>query len=232
MRILYLDTSSKYLSLAVAEDEKVLCRMHRLLDRKHSLQLVPLIDAILKKTKLPLKELDGFCVGRGPGSFTGLRIGITTIKGLAFVLRKPVVAIPSLDILAQNVKKIIRTKNKKLPVKLCTVVDAKQKKVYACLYQAQNGKINRKSGYLLLPVEELLKRLTGQILFLGDAIALYRKEICRDRKIEPIFTDEKFWYPQASQALPLAMERFKQGIFDDANSLVPLYLYPKTCQVK
>ena len=110
MRILLLDTSSKFLSLAVARDEKILSQTHRKLDRKHSLQLVPLIDKILKKAKVPLKKIDGFCVSKGPGSFTGLRIGITTIKGLAFVLCKPVVAIPSLDILAQNAKKIKPTK--------------------------------------------------------------------------------------------------------------------------
>ena len=103
MRILFLDTSSKYLSLAVAQDYKILSRMQRLLDRKHSTHLVFLIDKVLKKAKLPLKKIDGFCVSKGPGSFTGLRIGITTIKALAYVLRKPVVAIPSLDILAQNV---------------------------------------------------------------------------------------------------------------------------------
>jgi tRNA threonylcarbamoyladenosine biosynthesis protein TsaB len=179
MNILYLDTSSKYLSLAVAEDHKILRQTHRLLDRKHSLQLVPMIDKLLRKAKLSLKKIDGFCVGRGPGSFTGLRIGITTIKGLAFVINKPVVAIPSLDILAQNARPF---RNR---TQICTIVDAKQNKVYACLYQAccvrkkfpnraPDAKIRRKSGYLLLPLCELL----------------------------------------------------------DVDSLVPLYLYPKTCQIK
>lgn len=230
MRILYLDTSSKYLSLAVAEDRKILSKMHRLMDRRHSLQLVPLIDKLLKRAKISLRKIDGFCVGKGPGSFTGLRIGITAIKGLAYVLQKPVVAIPSLDILAQNACSV--RKDRDLPLLICTIVDAKQHQVYACLYQGQNGEVKRKSRYLLLPVKELLSRLKGEVLFLGDAISLYHQEICKNRKIKPTFVDEKHWYPRASQALPLAMARFKQGIFDDANSLVPLYLYPKTCQIK
>ncbi len=244
MKILYLDTSSKYLSLAVAEDNKVLSQTHRFLDRKHSTQLVSMLDKILKKAKLSLKNIDGFCVGRGPGSFTGLRIGITTIKGLAFVLQKPVVAIPSLDILAQNAcpvinrrfyngaKKIKVGKNKNLTLQVCPIVDAKQNKVYACLYKMRNGKIVRRSGYLLLSFEELLKKLKGEIIFLGDAILLYREKLSRSKKIKPIFVEEKFWYPRAAEAVSLALERFREGKLDDVNRLVPLYLYPKECQIK
>ncbi len=243
MKILVLDTSSKYLSLAVAEDNKILSQTHRLLDRKHSLQVVPLIEKILRKTKLPLKKIDGFCVSKGPGSFTGLRIGITCIKGLAYVLQKPVVAIPSLDILAQNACPVRNRKKQTLPQQICPIVDAKQNKVYTCLYQARpvgkqfssgarNRKLVRKSGYLLLPVQELLKKLKGEITFLGDGISLYREEIRKNKRIKPIFTKEKFWYPKASAAVSLALERFQKGKFDDVDSLVPLYLYPKECQIK
>ncbi|MBL7085190.1 MAG: tRNA (adenosine(37)-N6)-threonylcarbamoyltransferase complex dimerization subunit type 1 TsaB [Candidatus Omnitrophica bacterium] len=232
MKILFLDTSSKFLSLAIAEDKKILSRTHRLLDRKHSLQLIPLIVRILKKIRLPLKKIDGFCVSRGPGSFTGLRIGITTIKALAYVLGKPVVGICSLDILAQNAQGLLRNRTKKETLQVCPIVDAKQNKVYACLYQARNRKIVRKSGYLLLSFEELLKRLKGKVLFLGDAIPFYCEKICKSKKIKPIFAEERFWYPQAAQAVSLALERFRKGKFDDVNSLVPLYLYPRTCQIK
>jgi tRNA threonylcarbamoyl adenosine modification protein YeaZ len=227
VNILILDTSSKYLSLAVVQDNKVSRQMHRRLDRKHSLQLIPLVDKILKKARLPLKEIDGFCISRGPGSFTGLRIGITTIKGLSFVVNKPVVAIPSLDILAQNANKI-----RKAPEQICPIVDAKQNKVYACLYQAGNGKLVRKSPYLLLPVEELLRRLQGKVLFLGDGLKIYRKQIHQNRKIKPVFAEERFWYPRAAKAASLAVARFKRRRFNDVNRLVPLYLYPKDCQIK
>ena len=232
MKILYLDTSSKFLSLAVGRDDKVLARAHRKLDRKHSLQLVPLIDKVLKKAKVPLKKLDGFCVSKGPGSFTGLRIGITVIKGLAFVLRKPVVAIPSLDILAENIKKVKAPKKKPLPDEICPIVDARQNKVYACLYKAANGKIRRKSRYLLLSMEELLNKLKGEILFLGDGIALYCEEIKKNKRIKPVFAEEKLWYPKASAAVSLALERFSAGKAEDVNSLVPFYLYPRECQIK
>jgi len=231
MKLLILDTSSKYLSLALAQDNKILGRMHRRLDRKRSLQLVPMINSLLKKRKLTLQKLDGFCVNRGPGSFTGLRIGITTIKGLAFALGKPVIAIPGLDILVQNANRI-KDVNNNFPSQICALVDARQNKVYACLYRLNNGKISRKSGYLLLPLPELLKRLKGEIIFLGDGIRLYASQIRSSRGIKPVFAEERFWYPKATDALSLARERFSKGDFDDANSLAPLYLYPKECQVK
>ncbi|MCQ9208532.1 MAG: tRNA (adenosine(37)-N6)-threonylcarbamoyltransferase complex dimerization subunit type 1 TsaB [Omnitrophica bacterium] len=232
MKILCLDTSSKFLSLAVAEDKKILARMHRCLDRKHSTRLVSYIDKILNRAKVPLKKLDGFCVSKGPGSFTGLRIGITTIKGLAFTLGKPVVAIPSLDILAQNTKKIKAKKNKGELSWVCPIVDAKQNKVYTCLYQRQNGKLKRKSAYSLLSLEDLLKQLKGEIIFLGDATPLYREKIRNTKKIKAIFAEEKFWYPRAAQAITLALERFGKGRVEDVNRLAPLYLYPKECQIK
>lgn len=220
----------------------MLAQTHRKLDRKHSLQLVPLIDKILRRARIPLKQIDGFCVSKGPGSFTGLRIGITTIKGLAFVLRKPVVAIPSLDILAQNAcpvrnrrfpNGVIKSKKKiRLPEQVCTIVDARQNKVYACLYQTRNGKVVRKSKYSLLPLTELLEKLQGEILFLGDGIKLYRQDIFKSKKIQAVFAEEKFWYSRASAAVSLAMERFRKNKLDDVKSLVPLYLYPKECQVR
>jgi len=228
MKVLYLDTSSKFLSLAVAKGDKLLSQMHRKLDRKHSLQLVPLIAKILKQARVPLKKIDGFCVSKGPGSFTGLRIGITVIKTLSLALGKPVVAIPSLDILAENIRKIKGLK----PEDICTLVDARQNKVYACLYKRRNGKIRRKSGYLLMPFAELLKKLKGEILFLGDGISIYGEEIKKAKNIKPVFADEKFWHPKASAAVSLGLERFQKGQTEQVNSLTPLYLYAKTCQIK
>lgn len=228
MRILAVDTSSKFLSLAVAQNAQVLNQTHRILDRRHSTQLVCLIDRILKRANLSLKKIDGLCVDKGPGSFTGLRVGVTAVKGLAFVLAKPVVAIPSLDILAQNAK----VTGKGGSFKVCPIIDAKQNKVYACIYQPRNANLVRTTRYLLLPIEELLRRLSGEIFFLGDAIALYREQICQAERIKPIFAEESFWYPRAAQAIPLALARFTQKRFDDINRLVPLYLYPKECQIR
>ena len=215
----------------MAEGDKVLSQIHKVLDRKHSSQLALLIEKVLKKAKISLKKIDALAVSKGPGSFTGLRIGITTIKGLAFVLQKPVVAIPSLDILAQNAQGLKNRTTKDI-LQICPIIDAKQNKVYACLYQAKNAKIVRKSDYLLLPFEKLLRRLKGEILFLGDAILLYGEKLSKSKRIKPIFAKERFWYPEASRALSLARERFLKGQLEDVEHLAPLYLYPKECQIR
>ena len=241
MKMLYLDTSNRLLSLAVTQDKKILSQIRVSLDRKHSVQLIPLIDKILKKAKLSLKQIDSFCACKGPGSFTGLRIGITCIKGLAYIFRKPVTTIPSLDILAQNVftmsnftsskmKKIEKSKLKQLQV--CPLIDARQNKVYASIYRMGIDRIERKSGYLLLPIDKLLKRLKGKVIFLGDGVERYRQMILKNKNIQPLFAKEKFWYPQIGQAVALALERFQTGQVDDIDNLVPLYLYPRECQIK
>ncbi|MCG2677963.1 hypothetical protein L6386_05335, partial [bacterium] len=146
-------------------------------------------------------------------------------------LPETAVDLETLDILAQNTCPV-RNRKFSLPFQVCPIVDAKQNKVYACLYQLRNGKIKRKSGYLLLPIEELLKKIKGGIFFLGDGVGLYREKISQNKNIRPVFAEEKIWYPMASRAVSLALERFREGKLDDVNSLVPLYLYPKECQIK
>src|SRR5512135_1749772 len=104
MTILAIDTSTDYLSLAVTRDGKTAARFHRRSAMRHSSLLVPMIDKILKKAKVKLKAVDCFAISIGPGSFTGLRIGVTTVKGLAYALKKPVVTVPTLDAIAANAK--------------------------------------------------------------------------------------------------------------------------------
>ena len=121
MRILAIDTSTRFLSVAVADGGRALASHHREAHMKHSSQLVPVIEKVLKKSGIGLGGIDGFAVSIGPGSFTGLRIGVTTIKALAFSLKKPVAAVPTLDAIAEGVKGFAGI--------ICPILDAKKKKV-------------------------------------------------------------------------------------------------------
>jgi tRNA threonylcarbamoyladenosine biosynthesis protein TsaB len=218
--------------LAVAKDKKVIRRIHKPLNRRHSAQLLSFIGKALNKAKIKLRDIDGICIGKGPGSFTGLRIGITAVKALAYVAEKPVVAISSLDILAQNLAKSLTSKDKSIYAQICTIIDAKQNKVYACIYQAKDGKIKKDTKYSLLKIEDFLKRLKGNVIFTGDGIAVYKEKILKNKKIKPTFSKETFWYPKVDDAIGCALERFKNRALEDISSLTPLYLYPKECQVK
>ncbi len=225
MRILSIDPSTKVFSLAVLNHGKVLRYCNIRLKKVLSESIIPAIDEILKKSKLTLRQLDGFAIGLGPGSFTSLRVGLATLKGLNFVLGKPVVGVSSLDLIARNVT----------ASDVCVINDARRNQVYACFYEQKNGKLKRCSEHLLQPIEQVLEGCQGEMAFVGDAVPLYQKEILHQAKIqgyEPTLTPEKLWYPQAKNIWPLVEGRFKNKQFDDIDKLLPLYLYAADCQVR
>ena len=223
MNLLCIDTSTKNLSLAVSNNEKILKFRNAKLSRPLDLSIIPSIKRILDDAKMPVGGLDGFAVGLGPGSFTSLRVGLSAIKGLAFAVRKSVIGISSLDILAMNVRENAR---------ICTLCDARRDLVYACFYEKKGLVLKRKSGYLLANIGDVLKQIDGETAFIGDGLKLYKDDIKRAKGITPKFIDEKYIFPQARHMVPLVLARFQKGKPDNIEKLVPLYLYPDHCQIK
>lgn len=214
MKILAIDTSTDYLSLAVMNGSHIAARCHKPAERSHSSLVIPAIDALLKKARVRLKEIDGFCISIGPGSFTGLRIGVATVKGFAYSLNKPIVGVPTLDVIARNAKDFHGI--------ICPILDAKKNKVYACLYKSDGKNIRRISKYLLLPVSDLMeriKKLKDKILFLGDAVSLIGEKNTID------------WHPKAEVVARLGLSDFKDKRFVSPEDLEPLYLYSRECDV-
>ena len=148
MNILAIDTSSKYFYLAIAEDDKIKVSIRRPSGRELSRMIIPLIEKALKKANLSLGGIDYFACGLGPGSFTGLRVGLAVIKGFAFSLNKPVAGIVSLDVIAGS--------QSNFSGYVCPVVDARRSLVYSAIYRAKNGALKRKSRYLLVSPNDLL----------------------------------------------------------------------------
>lgn len=214
MKILSIDTSTDYLSIAITDGAKVLARYHRPSHRNHSRLLVPIIAKLIKKSGSKLKDIDGFCVSVGPGSFTGLRIGVVTVKGLAYALNKPIVTVPTLDIIARN--------GKNFKGIVCPVIDAKKSKVYACLYRSDGKTFKKISKYLLIPVQELLQMTSkyDKVLFLGDGVKLTDSE-------ETV----KNWYPRADIAASLAVKDFSNKKFTSPERLEPMYIYSMECDI-
>lgn len=210
MILLAIDTSTDYLSLAVIDGEKVMGRYHRKAAMRHSTLAVPMIDKLLKTSWLKISDIDGFCIGIGPGSFTGLRIGVTIVKGLAYSLKKPIAAIPTFDAIAENAKKFKGV--------ICPVLDARKNKVYACLYRSDGKTAKRISGYLLLPPEELLEKTArhAKVLYLGDF---------------PSLCSVKNWHPRAEVISRIGLEYFKKKKFVKPEDLEPMYLYSKECDI-
>ena len=223
MKILGIDTSSKFLSIALAETDSIIIEESHLLDRSHSSLLVPKISQMLKKKSLSIDDVDAFIIGLGPGSFTGLRIGVSAVKGFGLATGKPCIGVSSIDALALNVdvKKSM----------IVPVIDAKRENLYSAIYERKNNHIVKKTGYLLLGVNELMKKVKKEAVFLGDGIYLYGEKIQKLNK-KAVFLEEKCWYPKSSNLIKLGITKIKKYKRKDLSRLNPIYLYPKDCQIK
>jgi len=241
MYFLSFETSTKIFSLALNKDEKVLrCRNLKSASVLEDC-ILPTMDKILDSAGIKFNQIDGFAIALGPGSFTSLRVGLATVKAFAMSTQKPVVGIPTLDIIAYGIQNsICHSRESGNPVyqydEICVINDARRGNVYACLY----GPKGRKCDFLLTPLDDVLGKVHGKTLFVGDALRDYRNDIeeayrkyssKKKSACKCFFADEKWWYPQSKVMAALAYERFKIKQCDDASSLLPLYLYPQDCQV-
>ena len=224
MLILGIDTSTKYLGLALSEGGRLLGELNLEVGRELSDKLISTLNNFLKKHKKDIIDIKGFSVGIGPGSFTGLRIGISTIKGFALAQNLPIVGISSLDILAEGI-------SPKGTQHVCSIVDARRNLVYSCMY-TKSPKLQRLSKYQLICIDDLLKRIRSETIFAGDGIELYKDTIKRKLGRKAIFASPEFWYPKADNLLALSCDKFKKRQTQDVHKLLPLYLYPKECQVR
>jgi len=224
MKLLGFDTSSDYLALGVCDGDQMMNQETVLLGRRHSTELFPYLEKALKESGLTLQELDGFVVGQGPGSFTGLRVGLSVAKTLAYSLKKPIVAVPTLDVLAEPFKGEAML--------VCPILDAKRQQVYACIYESNGESLHRTMEYVVTPIESLVETLPGKILFVGEGLRLYGEKIRSLKKEEAHFAPESFWVPSPEALLRLGRARFNEKQFDDPLHLVPLYVYPRDCTVK
>lgn len=229
MKTLAIEASAKQFSLAVSDGERILKSRTMVLDKILSDSIVPAIEKILKDSKLTLAKIDALVVGLGPGSFTSLRVGLSTVKGLAFAANKPIIGISSLDAVAFNVGSTAS--------QICVISDARRNMVYAALYENKKGILKRKSEYLLTALPDLLDRITTHTIFVGDAVKVYQPNIelyssTKDTKSEIDFAPESQAHPDAKGLIALAQSDLKKKKFANLDKLVPLYLYPEDCQVQ
>ncbi|MDD5771344.1 MAG: tRNA (adenosine(37)-N6)-threonylcarbamoyltransferase complex dimerization subunit type 1 TsaB [Candidatus Omnitrophica bacterium] len=223
MKILAIDTATRFLCLGLYVDGK-LYEYNLEAGRKLSAVLAPSIQRVLEAAKVKIRDIGYFACGLGPGSFTGMRIGLATIKGLSIVRDKPVAGISTLDIMAENV-----TQDNILIV---PAVDARRGLIYCCSYRKEKGILKRKSEYGLLSPDEFTRRFSGKkAVILGDAISLYDKRIFSRMKGVTLL-DKDFWMPNAHNLIKLSLERVKAGKLNTAQEIKPIYLYPQECQIK
>jgi len=224
MSVLAIETSTEQFGVAVVDKERVLASYELLAGRPHAVELPQAVTKVLHAADRSLEQLEGIVVDIGPGSFTGLRIGVAFVKALVFRTKTPVVGVPSLDVLAANVPLVSHV--------ICPILDAKQRKVYAALYSALDGQLRKQSDYHLLPIEDLLPLLKNPTLFLGDGVTLYREKLQQRLGDRACFAAPEFWMPRAATLGRLGLGRLTRGERDDPAGLTPMYLYPRDCSIQ
>ena len=222
MKILGIDTTTKFLSVGVYDGAKVYA-YNLEVGRRLSSLLAKTIKSLLDTLGWQASDIDYFACGLGPGSFTGMRVGVATIKGLAWSLDKPIIGISTLDILARNVKAI--------GVTIIPMVDAKRNLIYCSVYKTEGSIQKRITPYLLLTEAQFLKKMSVESIIFGDALPLYKEDILRNIKNVTIL-DRDYWYPRGHNIIELALERIKQKKLSNSFKIKPIYLYPKECQIK
>lgn len=226
MKILAVESSGMVAAVAIVREGKVMGEF--LLDhrRTHSQQLMPLIDQLLGSLGMKLMDIDIFAVSKGPGSFTGLRIGISTVKALAQALGKPAIGVPTLDGLAYNL--VIRDGL------ICPIMDARREQVYTSVYRSSN-RLERLEDYMGIPAMELVQKLREYhepVIFNGDGVPAYWDIIKRELGGKAIMAPSNLLMQRASSIACLALEMAQAGQIQNYIDLLPFYLRKSQAEQK
>ena len=229
MKVLAIDSSGMTATVAVVEDTQTIAEYTVNFKKTHSQTLLPMIDTMGKMIKLDLKTIDAIAVAGGPGSFTGLRIGSATAKGLGLALEKPLIHVPTVDGLAYNLygcQDII-----------CPIMDARRKQVYTGMYTFARRELEgSKQTELVLdvleaqnasPIDELIDRLNihgRPVVFLGDGVPVYQDVIREKMRVPFSFAPASANRQRAAVVGALGIQYYKEGKFETAMEHQPDYL--------
>lgn len=216
MKILAVDTATQSCSVAVVDKESLLAEVTIVSKQTHSKHLIQLIEQVNILSGLSIADLNGFAVTRGPGSFTGLRIGISTVKGLATAADKPVVGVSSLEALASQCFATSYL--------ICPLIDARKGEVYYSSYRFSAGQLIQIDKEQVIPPGDILKGITEPSVFVGSGSLLYRADINREMRDFAHFAPASNNIIRAATIAHLSRKRFKDGETDDIASLVPHYI--------
>lgn len=229
MKVLAIDSSGMTATVAVVEDTQTIAEHTVNFKKTHSQTLLPMIDTMGKMIELDLKSIDAIAVAGGPGSFTGLRIGSATAKGLGLALEKPLIHVPTVDGLAYNLygcQDII-----------CPIMDARRKQVYTGMYTFARRELEgSKETELVLdvleaqnasPIDELIERLNihgRPVVFLGDGVPVYQDVIREKMRVPFSFAPASANRQRAAVVGALGIQYYKEGKFETAMEHQPDYL--------
>ena len=224
MLVLGVETSTMQGGVALVGDDRLVSEYLLNVEATHSERLLPAIDRMLCEAGVGLDAVSGIAVSIGPGSFTGLRIGLSTVKGLAYATGLPVVGVPTLEAMAWTVPFAAE--------QVCPVLDARKHEVYAALFRYERGVLVRLMADAALAPEALCSKIRMPTLFLGDGLPVYEelfRRLLGDRMLIPPLPSRG---ARPAWVAELGRHRLVRGERDSADSLVPRYLRPSEAELR
>ncbi|HIZ78167.1 MAG TPA: tRNA (adenosine(37)-N6)-threonylcarbamoyltransferase complex dimerization subunit type 1 TsaB [Candidatus Lachnoclostridium stercorigallinarum] len=218
MKILGIDSSSLVASAAIVTDDILTAEYTVNFKKTHSQTLLPMIDEIVSMTDTDLEEIDAIAVSGGPGSFTGLRIGSATAKGLGLALKKPLIHVPTVDALAYNLWGAADL--------VCPIMDAKRNQVYTGIYRMREG-LSIVKEQCPMDMRGLMEKLNGlgePVIFLGDGVPVYEPVIRETAKVPFSFAPAHMNRQRAAAVAALGAVYYRQGRTETAAEHGPDYM--------
>lgn len=227
MKVLAIETSSMVASAAIINEDKLLAEFTINNKKTHSQMLMPVVEQVIDRLDLTPSDIDVFAVSSGPGSFTGIRIGVATVKSLGQALNKPVIGVSGLDGLAFNLVHFNGI--------ICPMMDARNGQVYTCLYRSNGVEIDRLKEYMAIRVIDLacLIRESGEaVMFCGDGVPMHKDLLTEELGERAKFAQSPFMFQRASSIAFLALKKAKLNEVLNYNELQPYYLRKSQAEQK
>lgn len=221
--ILTIQTAAPAGSLALTDGERLLAEINLDIRKTPTEWLLRSVEDLLAKADIEKNSLDAIGVVRGPGSFTGLRVGLATAKGLALAIDCPLLSISSLHCLAMQLP------FSSMPV--CAMLDARKQEVYAASYLWQSGSPQLIGEERVVKPDALLSDIVGETLFVGNGSLVYRSLIVRHLASQAHFAPAFLSLPRAGAAAAIGLSEWQAGNFLSADELMPLYLRPSEAEL-
>ena len=225
MRVLGIDTSTPCGSVGLIDDEEVLSECLLNIPVTHSERILAAVEHVLREAGCAIQDLHGWAITLGPGSFTGVRIGVSTVKGLAYATGKPVAGIPTLDGLAAQVSPT--------PYLICPILDARKQEVYTAFYRyGETGLPERQSVYRAVTPQTLIMEVTEKTIFIGDGVKTYAGFLLNRLSPLALFPLPTLHLLRGSTVARLGLQSLRKNESLDLSTLSPTYVRPSEAEMK
>ena len=219
MKVLAIESTGMVASIAIVDNDQLIGEYTMNHKKTHSQTLLPMLDELGKMIELDLNTIDAIAVSKGPGSFTGLRIGSATAKGLGLALNKPIIPVPTVDAMAYNLWGTDKV--------VCPIMDARRNQTYTGLYRFENGELQVIEEQCAVDIHEIIEKINayGQpVIFLGDGVPVFEEIIAECIKVPYEYAPATCNRQRGSSVAVLGQQLYAKGIFESAEEHKPDYL--------